>query len=611
MCGLAGFISKNFTTDHLTQMNNAVKHRGPDAEGLYYNQVSGVGLSHRRLSILDLSEAANQPFYSADGRYVMVYNGEVYNFKEIAKKYNIKCKTISDTEVILETFAKVGINGVNDFIGMFTIIIWDKQEEKLYLIRDRIGIKPLYYYQNGKDFAFASELKSLFVLPIKKTIEKIAIANFLYLGYIPVGQCIYSECKKLKPGYYAMVHNGNLTLHCYWKLEDKIAEQSVTDEKAAKDALRNLLESSVDYCMVSDVPVGIFLSGGVDSSTIAAIAQSNSKHSVKTFSIGFKEKKFNESAFASKIAEHINSDHHEFVVSKEQSLHLIDQLPDIYDEPYGDSSAIPTLLVSKLARQYVTVALSGDGGDELFLGYGFYTWARRLSHPLIKNLRKPLAVALNAFGNNRMKRASQMFRYPAKSRIKSHIFSHEQNNFSQNEIASLLKEHTDICIEENLYPHKRKLKPIEQQSFFDIKNYLPEELLVKVDRASMFHSIEVRVPLLDHRLVEFAINLSPDLKLKNKTGKYLLKQVLFDYIPASYFDRPKRGFSIPLSFWLKNELRYLLDHYLSNEVLVECNLVSPPIVKKLINNFFAGSDYLYTRLWLLVILHKWYKEKHL
>ncbi|HKB43997.1 MAG TPA: asparagine synthase (glutamine-hydrolyzing) [Chitinophagaceae bacterium] len=608
MCGIAGFLSSTYNKEDLYRITRCIRHRGPDAEGFYFNAEDGIGLGHRRLSIIDLSEAANQPFYSQDGRYIMIFNGEVYNFKEVAAKYNIKPRTNSDSEIIIEAFSRAGISSINDLNGMFTIIIWDKEEKKLWLIRDRIGIKPLYYYYHDGNFAFASELKAIFSLSIQKEINNNSIINFLYLGYIPGEETIYTSCKKIKPGHYAIADKNGLQIKPYWQLEDKLLPCVISDEQAAHTTLKNLVQSSIKYCMISDVPLGIFLSGGVDSSLVAAVAQSVSNLPVKTFSIAFEDKKYNESVFAQQVANHIGSDHHQFTVTEKEAIELADGLLDIYDEPYADSSAIPTMMVSQLARQQVTVALSGDGGDELFMGYGFYYWARRLSNPFIKALRKPIGKGLYAFGDNRMKRASSMFEYPSKQKRKSHIFSQEQYYFTELEIKSLMKNPGSPTIDEQINYDERSLSWQEQQSFFDIQNYLPEELLVKTDRASMHYGLEVRVPLLDHRLVEFALNLSPGLKLKGNTGKYLLKKVLYDYVPAAIFDRPKWGFAVPLHKWLKGELRYLLDQYLNKQVIEECNLVYADKALQIKNDFLNGKDYLYARVWALVILHKWYKE---
>lgn len=610
MCGITGFVSRKYTEQQLHTMNSCLGHRGPDAQGIFFDESTGIGFGHRRLSIIDLSEAANQPFYSKDGRYVMIYNGEVYNYQEIAKKFDIHTTTTSDSEVIIETFAKIGVRCLPELNGMFAIAIWDKLEEKLFLIRDRVGIKPLYYYHSGKDFAFASELKSILNLAVKREINNNSVANFLYLGYIPGSETIYRNFHKLLPGHYAIYQHGMLAAYPYWWLDGSIKSETLSDEKTAKVQLKELLTSSVRYCMISDVPLGIFLSGGTDSSVVAAIAQAISSSPVKTFSIGFKEEKYNEANYAYEVAKHIGSDHQEFTVTQDDALHLVEKLTDIYDEPYADSSAIPTYMVSQLARKKVTVALSGDGGDELFMGYGMYYWARRLNNPFIKSFRKPIGNLLYMAGKNRIRRASYLFRYPSVARRKSHIFSQEQYYFSEGEIAEILNIPGKISIDEYICTSKRKLLAEEEQSFFDIKNYLPEDLLVKTDRASMQHSLEVRVPLLDHRLVEFTTNLSASLKLRGNNAKYLLKEVLYDYVPARLFDRPKWGFAIPLRIWLSRELSYLFDKYLNRETVIESGLVRWPAVEKMKNEFFGGRDYLYNRLWTLILLHKWYKEHH-
>lgn len=610
MCGIAGFCNKSLSRNDLEQMTTILDHRGPDAIGYFHDENTGIGLGHRRLSIIDLSAAANQPFYSHNGRYVMIYNGEVYNFREVAAKYDIQQRTTSDSEVIIEAFAKAGVESLNDLNGMFAIAIWDKLEEKLYLVRDRIGVKPMYYYYSNSTFAFASELKALFHFSFPRKINHNSVADFLYLGYIPGDSTIYHDFKKLLPGYYAIYHKGLLSSYPYWWPDSKIQPKTLNNEAEAKKQLKHLLETSVNYCMISDVPVGIFLSGGTDSSTVAAIAQANSTMPVKTFSIGFTEAKYNESHFAGEVAKHIKSDHEEFIVTEEHAMHLADKIVDIYDEPYADSSAIPTYIVSQMARNKVTVALSGDGGDELFMGYGFYHWARILNNPLIKPFRHMIGKSLYRLGSNRLKRASSLFDYSMQRR-KSHIFSQEQYYFTEKELKKLMKVPGDITVDEYNCSQRRRLNEIEEQSLFDIKNYLPEELLVKTDRASMAHSLEVRVPLLDHRLVEFAINLSSGLKLRGNTGKYLLKEVLYEYLPKKLFDRPKWGFAIPLRKWLAKELYYMIEKYLDDKVIEECGLVHAEPVRQLKNEFMQGRDYLYNRLWTLIILHKWYKEKHL
>lgn len=582
-------------------------HRGPDADGHF---VEGpVALGHRRLSILDLSTAANQPMYSHNGRYVTVFNGEVYNFQEIAAELGIKTQTTSDTEVILEAFVLLGEDFVQKLNGMFAIAIYDKQTHDFYLYRDRMGIKPIYYYWDGENFAFASELKGIRNVPAiaaKLSVDKQAINNYLHLEYIPEPRTIYNEVKKQPAGSYIKISDNKLSIHRYWKLEDKVKGSVVTDEAQAKETLRGLVESAVRYRMISDVPFGTFLSGGTDSSVVTALAQSVSKVPVNTFSIGFKEAKYNESQFAAAVAKQLGTNHHEFIVAEKDAMQLVESVIESYDEPFSDSSAIPTMLVSKLARQHVTMTLSGDGGDELFMGYGAYTWANRLNNPLVKTFRKPIGHAL-AMAGNRYKRAANLFFYEDEAGRKSHIFSQEQYVFANYELQSLLTPayFTGIDIDESTPALPRKLSVAEEQAFFDLRFYLKDDLLVKVDRATMKFSLETRVPLIDYRIVEFALNLDESLKVKNGTQKYLLKELLYDYVPRELFNRPKWGFSIPLGNWFKGDLKYLIDETLSEAKTKQLGILNYAEVARLKQRFFAGEDYLYKKLWQLIVLHKW------
>jgi asparagine synthase (glutamine-hydrolysing) len=363
--------------------------------------------------------------------------------------------------------------------------------------------------------------------------------------------------------------------------------------------------------MISDVPFGTFLSGGIDSSTVTAIAQNISNQPIKTFSIGFKEAKFNESEHAKKVSDYLQTDHHEFIVTENDALGMVDKMLSAYGEPYADTSAIPTMLVSKLARKHVTMTLSGDGGDELFLGYGMYDWAKRLNNPLVKLMRQPIALVLSQMGN-RYKRASGVFNYKSNKRIKSHIFSQEQYFFGEEELDELLQPEyrQHILFDEDFTHLKRNLSAQEEQSLFDIKHYLKDDLLVKVDVASMQFSLEARTPFLDYRIVEFALNLSEDLKKKNGTTKYLLKEVLYDFVPKKLFNRPKWGFSIPLAKWLKNDLHYLIEKYLSEEMVAKNAIADFEKVRSLVNRFEKGEDFLYNRLWVLIVLHKWMEDSH-
>ncbi len=615
MCGIAGYYSIQPFSDEnsLKRMTDAIAHRGPDSDGFFLDEHAGLG--HRRLSIIDLSSAANQPMYSHNDRYVMVFNGEIFNYQEIASQVTTKLKTHSDSEVILELLSQQGPEAVNLFNGMFAIALYDKLEKALYIFRDRLGVKPIYYsFQNGK-FVFASELKALLQFPdlkINRKKNQNAIAQYLNIGYIAEPQTIYEGIYKFPSGAYAKIDSTGLIISSYWKAEEKIESVTLNDFSAAKNQLNNLMRSSVQMRMISDVPFGTFLSGGIDSSLVTAIAQSVSAEPVKTFSIGFKEAGFNESEYAKKVSRHLHTEHYEFIVTYKDAIELADKIIDQYDEPYADSSAIPTMLVSKLARQYVTMTLSGDGGDELFLGYGAYKWAKRFQNPMLQTFRKPLSGMLSMLPS-KYKRVGELLDYSDKKFLPSHIFSQEQYLFSSEEVKNILVERpeSEFRIEQNVSSIKRKLSVTEEQALFDLNYYLKDDLLVKVDRASMKYSLETRTPFLDYRVVEFALNLNENLKLKNGTAKYLLKELLYDYVPREYFDRPKQGFAIPLKHWLKNELKHLVDFYLSKEMIEQHDVIKYSAVQKLLQRFNNGEEYLYNRLWTLIILHQWLeKEKH-
>ncbi len=625
MCGISGYYSfdKVFPEKELHAMTNALSHRGPDAFGYYTDDC--VALGHRRLSVIDLSITANQPMHSSDNRYVMVYNGEIYNYQEIASelKLNHKTdfKTASDSEVILEAYAQYGPAVLQKLNGMFALAIYDKQKKELFVCRDRIGIKPLYYFWDGQNFAFASELQSLTKLSyIPLELNTNAIYHFLHLGFVPAPQSIYNSIKKLEPATWLKISKGNLESHVFWFIHKQITDQPITKEKEALVKLSDLLMSSVQYQIKSDVPFGVFLSGGIDSSLITANAVTLSGVKVNTFSIGFEENKYNESVYAKSVANHLETNHHEFIVSHRDAIDLIDTIFEAYSEPFADPSAIPTMLVSKLAKRQVTVTLSGEGGDELFLGYGAYQWAKRLNNPFIKSFRHSIAGLLSKYSSTYQRHANY-FLYPTNELQYSHILSQEQYHFSLAEVDQLLTpsflrypktQNTELLNNFGIAVNnlKRTLSSREKQALFDLQFYLPGDLLTKVDRASMHFSLETRVPYLDHRVIEFSLNLSPDLKYKNGTTKYLLKEILYQYVPKKLFDRPKQGFAIPLAKWLKNDLYFLIDETLSKDVITKYNIVNYAYVEQLKKGFLEGKDYYYSRLWLLIILHKWMKKHH-
>lgn len=614
MCGIAGYFSNHnvFNSNELDAVGKSIASRGPEHQGVFSDEY--VGLVHRRLKIIDLSDESNQPMVSDDGRYVIVYNGEVYNYDDIRREQQIQVKTSSDTEIVLKSLVSDGIEAVEYYNGMFAIALYDTFEKKLLLIRDRLGVKPLFYFWDGQDFAFASEIKALLELNFirkNKSTNYSALNHFLHTGYTGVEETIYSNIFRLPAGSYAEVSSAGLSISSYWSLTDHIEPETIDDVYSAKEILRDLVEQSVRYRLRSDVPYGTFLSGGIDSSLVTAVAQRNLSTKLNTFTIAFAENKYDESNYARQIAEYLGTNHTELTVSQKEASQLIPSILDTFDEPFADSSAIPTMLVSKLAKTKATMILSGDGGDELFMGYGAYNWAKRLESPMMKRFHKPISWALRC-GSSRMKRAAGVFNYPDEEHLPSHIFSQEQYLFSRKEIATVLNPEfaAEFSSPFEWTNSSRKLSATENQSFFDIQSYLREDLLAKVDRSSMKYSLEVRVPLLDYSIVEFALNVNENLKIHNGVQKYLLKQVLYDYVPAHLFDRPKWGFSIPLCEWLHKDLQYLIDDYLNKNLIGEIGIFEPKQVQKLVRKFKNGhNDYLYNRIWQMILVQKFMNEK--
>ncbi|PLX16077.1 MAG: asparagine synthase (glutamine-hydrolyzing) [Salinivirgaceae bacterium] len=607
MCGIGGYFQYKsiFNRNHLHSMSDAMIHRGPDFTGYFHDEK--VGLVHNRLSIIDLSSRANQPLTSNDGRYLMVYNGEVYNFKELAGQFRIETKTTSDSEVVLELFLKRGVEFANLLNGMFVIAIYDKEEERLFLFRDRVGIKPVFYYLTDDAFVFASELKALqAALPSDwLQIEPTSISQYLHLGFISAPQTIYKNIYKLSPGEMAIVDKNGMSKRKWWSAEEKIHKEYLTDEQEVFKRLENAVNSAVQSRLVSDVPIGTFLSGGIDSSLVSAIASKHFNEKLQTFTIGFDHVKHNEAEFADKVAKHIESDHNLYYVTDDQARELLPEIISHYDEPFADTSAIPTMLVSQMAKQKVTVTLSGDGGDELFMGYGSHVWAKRLNAPKTK-LLAPVYRNLLKLGSSRHRRVAGLFENSIDKN--AHIFSQEQYFFSQRELAKLLRNDLNPFIP-SYEIIKRQMMPSEKQAFFDFKYYLPDDLLVKVDRDSMRYALETRVPLLDYRVVELALNIHPQLKLKNGDSKYLLKKLLFKHVPASLFDRTKQGFSVPLMQWMNGPLKEWFDTYLSDEVIRKHELLNLSEVQKLRKQFESPKyAFLYNRLWSIAALHAWMEK---
>lgn len=583
-------------------MTDALTHRGPDASG--YHTDGPCTLGHRRLSVIDLSEAANQPMTDQSGRYTMVYNGEVYNYRDIAKELDLSLRTASDSEVVIEAFAKWGPAFVEKLNGMFAIAIWDSAKKELHLFRDRIGIKPLYWGLVDNRLVFASELKGITAvseLRQRLELDDEALGHYLHIGFVPEPYSIWKQLRKFPKGHRACYRlGGPLVAEPYWSLKDQFKPQCFRNEAEATDELERLVVSAVHMRMMSDVPFGTFLSGGVDSSLVTAIAQTHSPEPVRTFSIGFEEGKYNEMPFANEVSDYLDTRHYAYVLKEKEAIDMVPGLMQVYDEPFADSSAIPTMLVSKMARKDVTVALTGDGGDETFMGYNTYLWANRLSRPYVQALHGPLGIGLR-MGNDKMRRAAWLFEQRFGPKAVTHLFSQEQYLFSARQVDKILKSPYDPLPLLPDPPAARPLQPHERQAYFDLERYLPDDLLVKVDRAAMHFGLETRVPLLDHRIVTFGLNLDPDLRLNGAIVKYLLKKVLYRYVPESYFDRIKWGFAIPLDSWMRNALNPFIEDQLHSKALGEVLGAAPadiPAVRKWRN----GDELYYNRVWQLAVL---------
>jgi asparagine synthase (glutamine-hydrolysing) len=613
MCGIAGFISPNLKQEHLHLITRALQHRGPDAEGFYFDAASNIGLGHRRLSIIDLSEAANQPFYSQDGRYVMIYNGEVYNYKELEVKYNIHPRTSSDSEIILEAFAQKGIECINDFNGMFAIAIWDLREEELFLIRDRFGVKPVVFYHKGSDFAFASELKALLKLPVDKKIDFAALQDYFFLEYIPEAKSILQDFYKLPKGHYLTFKKGAVSVKPYYRFTEKIIARPLAERKESEvlDEFEDLLASSVKYRQISDVPIGAFLSGGTDSSLICALFQKQNTNPVNTFTIGFDVEGYDESGYASQVAKILKTNHSETHLSERSSISIADKIADYYDEPFAAPSTIPSYLVCNEARKKVTVAMSGDGGDELFMGYGYYDVYRKIKrlYRMDAGIGRHAIKTVFSMMSSRYTRASRLFSLPSEN-LMAHLWSEQQYMFSEKEIGSLLNlSSTDLSIKENWQAINRlPLSDFEKISLFDIEQYLAYNLLYKMDSASMANSLEVRNPYLDYRLMEYSYNLPESFKIKNGTAKYLMKKLLEKYLPNDLVYRRKWGFPAPLGNWLSGELSYLIDNWLNPQRIRQQGIFNEKEVNRYVTEFRNGKKYHDKRLWSMIFFQMWYTK---
>jgi len=616
MCGICGKLSKNGTKigkDEIIGMRETLTHRGPDDAGIYVDD--HIGLGHRRLSIIDLG-TSKQPMCNEDGTIWIVYNGEVYNFQElrsflIAKGHRFKSH--GDTEVILHLYEELGEACVEKLRGMFAFAIWDKKNKEIFLARDRLGIKPLYYYQDGKQFLFASEIKAIIQnSEVKKEVDLTSLHYFLSYLYVPAPQTMFSQIRKLLPGHTMSVRNGKMHIRKYWNLE--FHTQQGKTEAYYIERLRELLTESVRMRLIADVPLGAFLSGGIDSSSVVALMTETSSEPVKTFSIGFSEAGYNEANDAEIVARHFRSNHTEVILDYGKVIELIPDLLGHFDEPFADSSAFPTYLVSRLAAEKVKVALSGDGGDELFGGY--FWWQKRPRYQLLLNqLPEPVKRGLGRIGKVLPEGFKGKY-YLDRIHLPYHRFLLNNkaifNEFEREDLyTGHLKEQlkgTDL-----FYYNQKVLDEIQDKNWmnkmqlYDINTYLPNDILVKVDMMSMYNSLEVRVPLLDHKVVEFAATIPSEYRIRKGISKYILKKSMQDRLPAVILKKKKHGFRIPLAEWLKNELKEPVFDLLLDKKAEERGYFSRGYVQMLLENYQAGMKYSY-KIWELFALESWLRK---
>jgi asparagine synthase (glutamine-hydrolysing) len=603
-------------------MGQAIVHRGPDAGGVY--QDDDIGLAHRRLSILDLSVAGNQPMASATGRYLIVFNGEIYNYRSIKVELEAEGYTFhtgTDTEVLLALFEHKGQSCLDDLNGMFAFAIWDTQSKELFLARDRLGKKPLYYYEADGQFAFASEIKALSALPfLKKEIRPDAIKDFFAYQYIPDPKTIYRSVHKLAPGHWLKTDGKRTQTGQYWDLS--FANPSTASPDELEAGLYDLIDDAVRLRMISDVPLGAFLSGGVDSSAVVGLMAGHSSQPVTTCAIGFDSKRFDEVAWAKKVAELFNTNHHEFTVRSNVPGSLTD-ISRYFDEPFADPSFVPTFFVSQLARQKVTVALAGDGGDENFAGYSKYrtdSIENRLRNlfpgPVRRGLFPPLAQLAGGINSSVTRKA--------KSLLSTLAMEPDQGFFTTNcffrpslwdeLVHGELKRETDgydpADITREHYRNADTDDHLAKILYTDIKTYLPGDILVKVDRMSMANSLETRAPLLDYRVVEYAANIPSALKLNGKEKKYILKKAFEKMLPEDVLYRKKMGFSVPLAHWLRSELFEVADGVFAAEEggLAQCFDMNK--VRRLWQNHQQGRDENTQELWSMVAFELWWRAYH-
>jgi asparagine synthase (glutamine-hydrolysing) len=622
MCGIYGFLSKKYTQAQLETATNSLEKRGPDASGYYFE--SPLGLGHRRLSIIDLS-SGGQPMFSEDKNIVIVFNGEIYNFQSIKKELAILgCNflTSSDTEVIIKAYQAWGLQGCLDKLeGMFAFALWDEKLLKLFVVRDRYGEKPLYYTSNKEGFFFASELKALKEHYSKEKLSKTALNLFFSLSYIPAPHTIYKDVFKLQPGNYLEIeNNGEYKIKKFYDLKSVVQKNHhnlIKDYEQAKKELRQLLFASVEERMISDVPLGSFLSGGIDSSIVSAIMAKLSDQPIKTFSIGFKEKAYDESERAALVAKHIGAEHTLHVLGHEDLLGIVDETLAYFDEPFGDSSAIPSMMVAKKAREKVTVVLTGDCADELFGGYekylGKYYAEKYNAYPLVaRRIFEAIVKSIphNNLTNHTLRKIKKVL-FSASLSPENRYLNLASLGFSIND-----KEHlfnpaflTDVSKEILRYFNELPISDELSQTFYsDILLVLEGDMLAKVDRACMLNSLEARVPFLDSKMVDFSFRLPHHFKIDGHNKKKILKETFADLLPKETMSFSKKGFGIPIRIWFQKELKEELLSLLSEDFLISQNIFNITYINKIVEEHMSNKENHSSKLWQLFVFQKWYRN---